>query len=261
MNEDIAALIESNVSEFLLAMGKVGGGSERAEQEITWTIGGSPIGYHNAVVRCDASEARATALVDEWRGELLARSLPGSWHVTPAMRPITLAGLLVDAGFEDGGDEPAMAASLLDLDATPLGQGIEITLVETMSDLEDYRRVLAGGFGEGPKEANWVASVYARTGLGVDGPWRHFLGRVRSEPVATASLFLNGATGGIYFVCTRPEFRRRGYGAAITHRSMLEAARCGAEYAVLGSSPMGRNVYEQLGFRTVFSYRLFELEP
>ena len=86
--------------------------------------------------------------------------------------------------------------------------------------------MLAGGFGEGPKEANWVASVYARTGLGVDGPWRHFLGRVRSEPVATSSLFLNGATGGIYFVCTSPEFRRRGYGAAITHRSMLEAARC-----------------------------------
>jgi ribosomal protein S18 acetylase RimI-like enzyme len=261
MTEDLASLIELNVSEFLLSMGKVGGGSERAEQEITWTVGGSPIGYHNAVVRCDASDVRATELVDEWRGELLARSLPGSWHLTPAMRPITLADLLADAGFEDGGEEPAMAASLLDLDATPLGRGIEITVVETMSDLEDYRRVLASGFGEGPKEANWVASVHASTGLGADGPWRHFLGRVRSEPVAASSLLLNGPTGGIYFVCTSPEFRRRGFGAAITHRSMLEAARCGAEFAVLGSSPMGQNVYEQLGFRTVFSYRLFEFEP
>jgi len=261
MTEDMAALIESNVTEFLLSMGKVGGGSERAEREIAWTIGGSPVGYHNAVVRCDASEMRATELVDEWRRELRTRSLPGSWHLTPAMRPITLADRLADAGFEDGGEEPAMAASLSDVDAAPLGRGIDITLVETSSDLEDYRRVLASGFGEGPKEANWVASVYASMGLGADGRWRHFVGRVLNKPVATSSLLLHGPTGGIYFVCTSPEFRRRGYGSAMTHRSMLEAARCGAEFAIHGSSPMGRNVYEQLGFRAVFSYRLFEYEP
>jgi hypothetical protein len=39
------------------------------------------------------------------------------------------------------------------------------------------------------------------------------------------------------------------------------AAASGAKYAVLGSSPIGQKVYERLGFRIVFSYRLFELEP
>ena len=261
-DEDVAALIESNVSEFLLSMGRTGGGTARADDEITWTIGGSPIGYHNAVVRADASAARGAELVEQWRAELLDRTLPGCWHLTPSMRPSALPALLTAAGFEDGGDEPAMAASLSDLVATPPSDDLEVAVVAGAEELEDYRRVLASGFGEGPKEADWVASVFAGMGLGAggDGAWRHFVGRVRSEPVATASLLLNGATGGIYFVCTAPESRRQGHGAAITHRLMVEAAAAGARYAVLGSSPMGQRVYERLGFRTVFRYRLFELE-
>lgn len=261
LNDEVATLIESNVSEFLLLMGRAGGGTERADEEITWTIGGSPIGYHNAVVSCDASKARGTELVEQWRAELLARPLPGSWHLTPSMRPNVLPDLLTAGGFEDGGDEPAMAASLSGLVGAPPSEDLEIALVGSADEVQDYRRVLASGFGEGPKEADWVASIYAKTGLGTDGPWRHFVGRVRSEPVATASLLLTGAAGGIYFVCTTPEFRRRGYGAAVTHRAMVEAAASGAEFAVLGSSPMGQKVYARLGFRTVFSYRLFELEP
>jgi ribosomal protein S18 acetylase RimI-like enzyme len=260
LDDDVAALIESNVSEFLLSMGRTGGGDERADEEITWTIGGSPIGYHNAVVRSDSSDARAAELVEQWRAELLTRSLPGSWHLTPSMRPSTLPGLLTAAGFEDGGDEPAMAASLSDLVGPPPIGELEIALVDSTDDLEDYRRVLASGFGEGPKEADWVASIFART-LGAEGPWRHFVGRVRRVPVATASLLLNGAGAGIYFVCTTPELRRQGHGAAMTYRTMVEAAASGATFAVLGSSPMGHKVYERLGFRTVFAYRLFELEP
>ena len=154
-----------------------------------------------------------------------------------------------------------MAAALSDLVATPPQGDLAIEPVRTALDLEAYRDVLATGFGEGPKEADWVASIWAKIDLGADSPWRHFVGRVRSEPVATGSLLLTDSTGGIYFVCTRPDFRRQGYGAAITHRAMAEAAAGGAKYAVLGSSPMGQNVYERLGFRTVFSYRLFELEP
>ena len=261
MDEDISVLIESNVAEFLLAMGKVGGGNERADDEITWTAGGSPIGYHNAVVRCSTSDARGRELVDEWRAELQTRALPGSWHLTPTMRPAGLADLLTAAGFDDGGEEPAMAAPLAELADGPPSETLQIVLVRSSEDLARYRSVLAAGFGEGPDEADWVASIYATTGLGTEGPWRHFVGTVAREPVATASLLLTGSAAGIYFVCTRPEFRRRGYGAAITHRAMAEAATNGSKYAVLGSSPMGQKVYERLGFRTVFSYRLFEWEP
>lgn len=255
---DVAALIEANVATFLLQMGRAGGGHERSDAEVAWTLGGSPIGYHNAVVRFAATSDRATKLIDEFRDGLRSRDLPGSCHLTPTMRPSDLSHLLVAAGFEDGGHEPAMAADLamvVDVPATNL----VISHVAAPDDLEAYRDVLASGFGEGPKEADWVASVFADIGFGDD--WRHFVGRVDGVPAATSSLLLTPPAAGIYFVCTRPEHRRNGYGAAITHAAMRYAAQRGATHAVLGSSPMGQRIYERLGFTTVFSYQLLEWEP
>ena len=260
MSAQAADLIETNFVEFLLSMGRAGGAVERLDDEIAWTIGGSPIGYHNAVVRCTASEGRSGSLVKEWRDALRQRSLPGSWHWTPGMHPHDLPRLLLDAGFEDGGDEPAMAAQLAALADMPMATELQVTPVEDSSALDEYRQVLAAGFGEGPKEADWVASVFAIIGLEPHSRWRHFVGTVADDPVATASTLLTDSTAGIYFVCTRPDARRRGFGAAITNEAMRHAARTGATFAVLGSSPMGQRVYERLGFRTIFSTRLFELD-
>lgn len=257
--DSLAELIESNVAAFLLQMGAAGGGEERSDHEATWTVGGSPIGYHNAVVRCDIENAeRARAVVDNFVHELRTRRLPGSWHLTPTMRPRRLRELLAATGFEDGGEEPAMVAELppaIDVPTTDLA----ISLIDHADGMRDYRDVLAAGFGEGPKEADWVATVFSE--IGYDAGWSHFVGRVDGTPVATASLLLTPPVGGIYFVCTRPEDRRRGYGAAITHHAMTHAARSGASLAILGSSPMGRHVYEMLRFRTAFSYQLMEWEP
>jgi hypothetical protein len=112
MNDSRAKAIEENVSAFLMGMGRAGGADERRDAEIHWTIGGSPIGYHNAVVRCDSVGERVDALIDEWRVELQARDVSGSWHVSPFMSPQDLAERLLRHGAHDGGDEPAMAADL-----------------------------------------------------------------------------------------------------------------------------------------------------
>jgi hypothetical protein len=40
-----AEAIEANGAEFLLAMGRAGGGSERNDDRLAWTIGRSPIHY------------------------------------------------------------------------------------------------------------------------------------------------------------------------------------------------------------------------
>ena len=256
---DLAAAIEGNVAAFLLQMGAAGGGQERSDDHATWTVGGSPIGYHNAVVRFDVDRPeRAAELIARFVEELRRRRLPGSWHLTPSMRPADLVAVLVDAGFLDGGEEPAMAAQLSTLvDVAPTD--LAISAVEDADGMREYRHVLAGGFGEGQEEADWVATVFSR--IGYADAWSHYVGRIGTTPVATASLLLTRPVGGIYFVCTAPEQRRKGYGAAITRHLMAEAASRGASHAVLGSSPMGQRVYESLGFRTIFSYRLMEWEP
>ena len=254
---DLASLVEENLVEMLVAMGRAGGGETRDDDEITWTIGGSPIGYHNAVARCTASADRAMALVEEWRDRLDARGLPGSWHLSPA-QSAELDAELTSAGFEHAGDEPAMVAALDDQALPRATDLVDVRVVDSASGLDAYRVALGDGFGEGPKEADWAAAVFAS--LGVAPPWRHLVGYVGDEPVATASVLVTGAAAGIYFVSTRPAHRGKGIGAQLTKRAMAEARALGARYAVLEASAAGQPVYERLGFGTLFTYRLFERE-
>jgi ribosomal protein S18 acetylase RimI-like enzyme len=258
-----SSLVEANVRAFLLEMGRAGGGLERDDGEITWTVGGSPIGYHNAVVACRAAPRQVGALVEAWAAELDRRRLPGSWHLSPSMAPDDLEGRLLAGGFDDGGEEPAMVADLTaEAPAGPPAADLVVRRVGGAGDLDAYGEVLAGGFGEGPVEAEWVAEVFGRIGFGAGVPWRHLLGTVDGRPVATATLLVHPVdVAGIYFVCTAPSERRQGIGAAITRAAMEEAKALGCRSAVLGSSPMGHGIYRRLGFEEVFRYRLLERSP
>src|SRR5437867_5314771 len=140
-------------------MGRAGGGHDRRDGEITWTVGGSPIGYHNAVVECAASPERADTLITEWRDELHAAGLPGSWHVSPMMTPDDLVERLIANGSDDGGEEPAMSADLTRaLPEPPRIDGLSIARASDDAGLDAYRRVLGRGFGEDRKSTRLNSS-------------------------------------------------------------------------------------------------------
>jgi GNAT superfamily N-acetyltransferase len=252
--------IEENAAELLLAMGAAGGGAQREDATVRWTIGGSPIDYHNAVVAAELDAATADAVIAESLQLLKERDLPGSWHVGPSMRPQDLGERLIRAGFTSGGGEPGMAVELAKLgsDGSAMPEGLVVKRIG-VDDLDTWAGTLAKGFGEGEKEANWAASVYRR--LGAADPWRHYLGWLDGEPVATTTIYLTAGVAGVYFVMTVPEARRRGIGAAITLAALREARDSGTTHAVLGSSPAGRSVYESLGFHTHCTIELYEWAP
>lgn len=251
-SSDLARATERNEAEFLLSMGRAGGGEESTDPRVMWTIGGSPIAYHNAVVAAELGAADADDVIAASRDLMESKGVPGSWHVGPSMRPADLGARLEAHGFE-GGPEPGMA---VDLDALARPDVPAELTVARVSDLAGYEAVLAGGFGEGPVEARWVREIFDR--LASDPAWQHVVGSVGEEPVATASIFLDGDVAGIYFVCTAPRFRRRGYGAAITCAAFDGARELGYRVGVLGSSPMGHAVYERLGFVEVCAVGVYE---
>ncbi|ADB34395.1 GCN5-related N-acetyltransferase [Kribbella flavida DSM 17836] len=251
--------IEHNTAELLLAMGRAGGGTQRDDPGLRWTLGGSPIDYHNAVVAADLTAEEADRAIAESLRLLRTYGVPGSWHVGPSTRPRDLGDRLLAAGFTYGGSEPGMAVEPAVLSDEPTGPGnLRIARVLDEQSLAVWAATLGRGFGEGPKEADWVASVYRHEGF--DDPWRHYLGTLDGVPVATATVFLTPGVAGVYFVMTVPEARRQGIGAAIT-RYAVRAAADVAQYAVLGSSPAGRSVYESLGFRQYCTIDLYEWAP
>src|SRR5690242_18545216 len=79
--------IENNTAEFLMAMGKAGGGEEKHSADITWTIGGSPIDYHNAVVHANLTPEHADATIQEMVERLHVHQVSGTWHLAPSMTP------------------------------------------------------------------------------------------------------------------------------------------------------------------------------
>ena len=153
-----------------------------------------------------------------------------------------------------------MAADLHAMPEFPSPERLKIRRVASEAGLEDFEHVLAGGFGEGPPEAAWVREMYARIGLD-DQAWRHFVGRLDGEPVATATTFLAAGVAGLYFVCTAPHARNLGIGAAISQAALVDARNTGYRVGVLGSSPMGQGMYERLGFRLVCSVHVYEWGP
>lgn len=254
---DLERAVELNEAEFLLALGRAGGAEERCDDRIHWVIGGSPIAYHNCVLRADLEPDEADAEIAASRELMDAKGVSGSWHVGPSMRPADLAERLRAHGFEGDG-EPGMAAQLDAIPDVDPVEGLDVERVTTNGRLDDYEHVLAQGFGEGPKEASWVRSMYDRIGFSDDAPWRHYVGHIEGRPVATATLFFAAGVAGIYFVSTVPTERGRGVGSAITRAAMIAARDNGFATAVLGSSPMGQRVYERLGFHTVCTVGVYE---
>ncbi len=79
--------IEENTAAYLLALGHAGGAEERDDSAIAWTIGGSPLSYHNAVVHANLPPESVDAMIQSSRERMATHGVPGSWHVGPSMRP------------------------------------------------------------------------------------------------------------------------------------------------------------------------------
>jgi len=90
--------------------------------------------------------------------------------------------------------------------------------------------------------------VYAE-GLLRDPRMHVYVARAPSGEVAGGAMgFVDAGVVGVYSVSTRPEFRRQGYGEALTRAAIAGAATLPA---VLQPSDMARAMYERLGFREI----------
>jgi GNAT superfamily N-acetyltransferase len=257
---DKTLLIEENGAEFLMTLGRAAGAEERDDGRVRWAIGNSPIDYHNCVVHAALTQNEADREIEASLQRMREHEVPGSWHVGPSMRPPDLGRRLIAHGFEYGGDDIGMAVDLSALPhEVPVPDDFVIERVRDEAGLAAWVEALGSGFGEGPVEAEWVGEMYRR--LGFEGPWRHYLGRVDEEPVATATSFFGAGVAGIYFVCTVERARRRGIGARITLAALSEARDLGYSVGVLGSSEMGYPVYRGLGFEEYCRIGLYEWRP
>jgi GNAT superfamily N-acetyltransferase len=146
---------------------------------------------------------------------------------------------------------PGMAlAPLFAPDSAP---PLEIRLVSDSAVLRQYGDVMAGGFGM-PAE---LGRAFATEETLQVPDFHLYLGFVDDAPVATSALVMSHRVAGVYNVSTLPDFRRHGYGEAMTWRALRDGLAAGCVLGSLQASDMGRPVYERMGFRVVAQYRTF----
>lgn len=161
--------------------------------------------------------------------------------------------LLVELGLflpDEAGPLPGMALHPIPPSTTAIPAGHEIRRVDDQAGMDHHLRAGALGFGlpEDMLRAIVAPDTWQRPGNAV------YVGYTDGEPVTTGLGVRTGRTIGVYNIATIESARRRGLGAAITERVAADGAADGCDVAILQSSPMGRPIYEHLGYRTVVEY-------
>jgi hypothetical protein len=140
-------------------------------------------------------------------------------------------------------------------EAPPLPPGAELRKVTTPEQATDYWRIAAASYTSlgFPPEAFGGYSNLA-------GLWAEnvvaFIAYFDGEPVSIAMTIVSHGVAGIYWVGSLGRARGKGLGRAVTTAATNAGFELGAEVASLQASPMGKPIYEVMGYETVFDYQL-----
>jgi hypothetical protein len=85
----------------------------------------------------------------------------------------------------------------------------------------------------------------------VDPNIRHYLAYIGPDPVACATVMVSSGLAGVWNVGTLRPYRRQGLASAILMQALVDAAADGYRDSVLIASPMGRSLYEEMGYRLI----------
>ena len=84
-----------------------------------------------------------------------------------------------------------------------------------------------------------------------------FLALLDGEPVSIAMTIVSNGVAGIYWVGSLEQARGKGLGRAVTVAATNAGFDLGADLASLQASPMGKSIYLELGYETVFEYQMW----
>lgn len=163
------------------------------------------------------------------------------------------------AAAERGGLRKVFAMPEMVLDRAPEPcpppEGVELRRVASPADAEDYWEVAADAYATN----GFLEEVFAydrSEGLWADGV-AAFLALVDGRPASIAMTIVNHGVAGIYWVGTRPDARARGLGRVLTTAAVEAGLEMGSNLVSLQASPLGRPIYERMGFEAIYDYELY----
>jgi N-acetylglutamate synthase len=252
-DDELAALEHANWIAYVTGVVSCAPGAEvRRAGGVVTVLTGLPMDWFNQVLieREEATPAGVLAGV--------ARARERGHHFVVRLREGVddrFIPTLTQAGLAPTGDRPPMPGMIaFPIDHDAIAQHalpeLEIRRSTDAAGIDAHRRVVSAGFGSDPAVALGTAcpDLLDRPGCVI------YAGYADGEPVVSGLGLRTGRTIGVYSIATIESARRRGYGAAMTARTVADGVAAGCDAAALQASEMGRPIYERLGFRTVVRY-------
>jgi hypothetical protein len=208
--------------------------------------------YNTRITRQNKSEK-----IKEVIGYIRRKEAPPFWIITPETDR-SVESILENNGMSAIDLLPGMAIDLTEFskshDGKNSGNGLNITEIFTARQLSQWLGIVNTVIF---KRKKLDQALF--TGL-IENPSFHFYtGYIGDIPAATSMSFLSPPSAGFYNIATLPEFRKRGFGSAMTAYSMIEAGNEGCKTGILHASAMGEPVYLKMGYKPYGEYKVFWL--
>jgi GNAT superfamily N-acetyltransferase len=146
------------------------------------------------------------------------------------------------------------------VEAPPLPAGAEIRKLTAVEQVDDYWEIAAASYASLGFPPEVFGSYGNRSSLLAENV-AAFLAYLDGEPVSIAMTILSHGVAGIYWVGSLERARGKGLGEATTAAATNAGFELGAGLASLQASPMGKPIYERMGYETLFEYRLYMSVP
>ncbi|MGE0010165.1 MAG: GNAT family N-acetyltransferase [Candidatus Babeliales bacterium] len=212
---------------------------------------GSAVETCNRVLHNGIPTSAEISLIKEQFGKL-----PFTWATNPADKKTH--ALLAAHGFTLINTFPAMSVSLTDFTCSPCDNDIsiqELTLADP--ELIEWASILVSSFSNFGHTKHVLKMLHTFQEQLGSKTYTIFLARYNGEPAAAGLVVIHGEIASLHKIGTRPEFRHKGLGYAVTQALLVHAKNRGCKQALLIASPLGRPVYERLGFREYATYTFY----
>jgi hypothetical protein len=228
------------------------------EREGGWLFGAASASHpviSNAAFRAD-DEVDAEELVSRAKDFFQARGRGFStWIRGEVPEDLDLAAAASEAGLQLVYEMPEMVLES-PVEEPDLPAGAELHRLSEPGQADDYWKVAAAAYASIGFPPEVFGSYTDDAGLLAENV-AAFIAYLGGEPVSIAMTIVSHGVAGIYWVGSLEQARGKGLGRSVTAAATNAGFELSAEIASLQASPMGKPIYEAMGFETVFDYRLF----
>lgn len=178
------------------------------------------------------------------------------WIVGPLSTPKTLPEYLQKHNLVVYEKYPGMYFDLSNQLSKSFTGDLIVREASLSDQLHDWVKPIRESFQTNDKAEGYRQLNCAKS-YGPGTSFRHYIGYYEDEVVTSGTLFIDKDVVMIQNVGTKPAFRNRGFGTALTLAMMQDAIAFGSKHCFLDSSDKGFNVYSNIGFKIYCMYQIY----